>query len=285
MGKVLQDADQDPTNSANMVLFYSRDSISKRGSGGSVTDWNREHIWPQSLSNGHWGKTIAGADLLHIRPTWYSTNNARGNTVYGDVNKAGAKTYNDMTYGYMSGSYFEPIDSVKGDVARILMYVWTAYYDYYKDTSLSLTSAIQDYDTLLKWHTLDKPDVLEGSRNNFSETSIQKNRNPFVDHPEYAWRIFGASANTSSIVDECKAAYPDNSPVAPADDSSENSSSEAVVSSEEINPSTPAESSEEKETPKPSKRNGCHGSIIGVVSLASFGSLIGLILIFSKKKQ
>ena len=134
VGKVLQDADEDPTNSSNMVLFYSRDSISKRASGGSTTDWNREHVWPQSLSNGHWGKDKAGADLLHIRPTWYTTNNKRGSTVYGDVGKKGALTYEGMVYAYSSGSRFEPIDAVKGDVARILMYVWTAYYEYYKDT-------------------------------------------------------------------------------------------------------------------------------------------------------
>ena len=59
LGKILQSADEDPTNSSNMVLFYTRDSISKRGSGGSTTDWNREHVWPQSLSNSHWGKAIA----------------------------------------------------------------------------------------------------------------------------------------------------------------------------------------------------------------------------------
>ena len=38
LGKILQDSDQDPTNSSNMVLFYTRDSITKRGSGGSTTD-------------------------------------------------------------------------------------------------------------------------------------------------------------------------------------------------------------------------------------------------------
>lgn len=253
LGKVLQDADEDPTNSSNMVLFYSRDSISKRASGGSTTDWNREHVWPQSLSNGHWGKDKAGADLLHIRPTWYTTNNKRGSTVYGDAGKKGALTYEGMVYAYSSGSRFEPIDAVKGDVARILMYVWTAYYEYYKDTSLYLTAAIESYDTLLKWHTLDKPDALEGKRNDFSEQSDQKNRNPFVDHPEYAWKIFGGSVNSATILSECKTAYPDTSGsgTPPTSSSSSSSSSESLIpssssiisSSEESSSSVSSESS------------------------------------------
>lgn len=233
LGNELQQADQDPTNNANMVLFYSRDSVSKRAAGGSTSDWNREHVWPQSLSNGHWGKEKAGTDVLHIRPTWYTTNNKRGNTVYGDVNKKNPQTYSGMTYAYVSGSYFEPIDAVKGDVARILMYVWTAYYDYYEDTSLYLTNAIESYDTLLKWHTLDKPDALEGVRNDYSESSKQKNRNPFVDHPEFAWKIFGDSVKDSGIKAACKAAYPDNEQANPPVGSSSSSSSSSISISSE----------------------------------------------------
>lgn len=208
LGKILQDSDEDPTNGSNMVLFYTRDSISKRGSGGSTTDWNREHVWPQSLSNDHWGKEKGGADLLHIRPTWYATNNKRGSIRYGDNGKKGEIKYNDMPYAYTSGGYFEPLDTVKGDVARILMYVYTVYSEYYNDSSLVITKAIESYDVLLKWHTMDKPDALEGLRNNFAEKSNQKNRNPFVDHPEYAWKIFGDSAS-ESVKEHCKQVYPE----------------------------------------------------------------------------
>ena len=106
LGSILQSADEDPTNSSNMVLFYTRDSITKRGSGGSVTDWNREHVWPRSLSSGNWETQKAGADLLHIRPTWYTTNSKRGSLVYGDLNKVGAQDYNGMVYAYTSGMIF-----------------------------------------------------------------------------------------------------------------------------------------------------------------------------------
>ena len=207
----LQYADEDPNNSSNMVYLYTRDSVTKN----SASSWNREHVWPQSLSNNNWGTDKAGTDLLHIRPTYDSTNNDRGNDVYADTGKANPRTYNGMLYGYESGELFEPLDAVKGDVARIIMYVWVAYKNHYSNLP-SITSVFESYNTLLKWHMQDKPDELEGHRNDYSQKSIQKNRNPFVDHPEYAWMIFGDQAS-SSIKDQCKTIYPaDGSGVTPA---------------------------------------------------------------------
>lgn len=210
----LQYADEDPTNSANMVLLYTRDSVIKQQPINTGV-WNREHVWPQNLSNGHWGTTEAGTDILHIRPTYETTNGSRGNLKYGYESNGTTQTYNGIVYG-KKDSCFEPIDSVKGDVARIIMYVWTAYYDYYKDSNLLITKVFASYNTLLQWHTLDKPDAMEGLRNDYSQSSKQKNRNPFVDHPEYAWQIFGNEAN-SNVKQECMAAYPaDGSSVQPS---------------------------------------------------------------------
>ena len=209
----LQRADEDPTNSSNMIYLYTRDSVKKNNSISGSGSWNREHVWPQSLSGGYWGTSEAGTDLLHIRPTYETTNGTRSSLLYGDVNKSNPLTFSGMTYGYKSGNYFEPLDSVKGDVARIIMYVWTAYKNSYANLP-AITSTFQSYDILLKWHTMDKPDVMEGHRNDYSQSSKQGNRNPFVDHPEFAWKIFGNSAS-SSIKNECMAAYPDGGSVLP----------------------------------------------------------------------
>ena len=204
----LQYADEDPNNSNNMIMFYTRNSITKTAATvNNVIKWNREHVWCQSLSNDNWGTSEAGTDILHLRPTYESTNKSRGNDVYGDNHKSGPKYYNDMLYGYMGGTYFEPIDSVKGDVARIIMYLWTTYTGYKSYNSLNILDIFQSYDVLLKWHTKDKPDVMEGNRNNYSQSSKQKNRNPFVDHPELGWKIFGDQASTS-VKNACMAAYP-----------------------------------------------------------------------------
>ena len=284
LGSVLQSADEDPTNSANMVLFYTRDSVTKRKSGDGTGNWNREHVWPQSLSNNHWGKEKAGVDILHIRPTWYDTNSTRGNLRYGDLNKVGQKKYEGMLYGYANGSFFEPIDAVKGDVARIIMYVWTAYYDYYNDSNLLVTKTIESYDTLLKWHTLDKPDALEGHRNDFSESSNQKNRNPFVDHPEYAWKIFGEKAS-DDIKNSCKAAYPSSEPEVPPETSSSSQPAEQTSVIDEASSEIKEDSSISNQEEPKKNDTGCNGSIIGIMTTTSVTALTGLVFIFSKKKE
>lgn len=202
LSSILQSADEDPTNSSNMVYLYTRDSVKKN----AASSWNREHVWPRSSSGGCWQYDQAGTDILHIRPTYSTTNSERGNLKFGYENGGNTVTYSDITYG-KKGSYFEPIDSVKGDVARIVMYIWVAYHDYYGSSLPAITNTFASYNTLLQWHTLDKPDALEGLRNDFCEESDQENRNPFVDHPEYAWQIFGDSAS-SSVKAECAAKYP-----------------------------------------------------------------------------
>ena len=208
LGQELQKADEDPTNSSNMVLLYTRDSIKKTAATvNNVMQWNREHVWPQANSSNCWGTEKGGTDLLHLRPTYETTNSARENLKYGYVSgNPSALKYEGMTYGYSSGGYFEPIDAVKGDVARIIMYVYAAYNTYYGN-KLSITNVFASYDTLLKWHTADKPDAMEGHRNDYVESSNQKNRNPFVDHPEYAWRIFGDSCS-AAVKQACMEAYP-----------------------------------------------------------------------------
>lgn len=207
----LQSADEDPTNSNNMVYLYTRDSVAKN----PASSWNREHVWCKSLSNGNWqkaggnGEQKAGTDILHLRPTYQSPNSTRGNCPYGNTDHTTVKKYNGMTYGYMQNGYFEPLDCVKGDVARIIMYVYTTYINYPNYSPIYITDIFENYDTLLQWHTMDKPDVLEGNRNDYAQISKQKNRNPFVDHPELGWKIFGNEAS-ASVKNACMQAYPAN---------------------------------------------------------------------------
>ena len=212
---LFQDSEQDPTNNSNMIYFYTRDSVTKTaGTVNGTVIWNREHVWPKSLSNGNWAPNTSGAtskagtDLLHLRPTYPSTNSSRGNTMYGQTgSNREANVYNGMTWSYTGNGYFEPLDANKGDVARIIMYVWTAYQGFSGYNSLSITDVFDSFDTLLTWHTQDKPDVLEGHRNDVAEESLQKNRNPFVDHPELAWEIFGDQVSPS-VKSACQSTYP-----------------------------------------------------------------------------
>ena len=220
LGSVLQTADQDPINSNNMVMFYTRNSVTKVDSTTDAINWDREHVWCQDHSNGNWGTDKGGVDVLHLRPTYPGANRSRGNKKYGDVNKANPgyidpstkEVTNDSTkllFGYSNNTYFEPLDCVKGDVARIIMYLWTAYTGYPNYNPLNILDIFSDYNTLIQWHTQDRPDVSEGNRNDYAQNSKQQNRNPFVDHPELAWKIFSDAPNlSSSVKNACMTAYP-----------------------------------------------------------------------------
>lgn len=155
---------------------------------------NREHVWPKSLG----GNTTSGggADLHHIRPAEGNVNTIRNNRKYGYVDSGKAVT--GTTSGLIGGrydkteddvkGYYEPEDNVKGDVARIILYVYVRWgSDWGAD---SITKVFQSVDVLLEWCEIDPVDTWEMGRNEVIQ-NIQGNRNVFIDYPELAWQIFG----------------------------------------------------------------------------------------------
>ena len=152
--------------------------------------WNREHVWPQSLGGGN--TSGGGADLHHIRPSDAGVNSSRGNKKYGEVTNGTAKYGSNPATGYLGGhynsTYFEPLDSVKGDLARICLYVYVRWGSEWGADSL--TKVFQSVDVLLKWCEEDPVDTWEMGRNDAIQ-SIQGNRNVFIDYPELAWLVTG----------------------------------------------------------------------------------------------
>ena len=158
--------------------------------------YNREHLWAQSwTSNDATEKT----DLHHVYPTDGWVNNKRGNYAFGEVGNAswtslnGGKLGNNTVSGY-SGTVFEPIDEYKGDIARALMYVSVRYYQEdsgWSTSDMTNKSLIKDWamTMLLRWHEEDPVSEKEINRNN-AVYGIQGNRNPFVDYPEFANKIW-----------------------------------------------------------------------------------------------
>ncbi len=51
---------------------------------------------------------------------------------------------------------------------------------------------------LLEWNVLDPPDAGEMRRNDIIFDTYQHNRNPFIDHPEWAARHLDDSAQVVS---------------------------------------------------------------------------------------
>ena len=212
----------DAGTNGNVMEFYSQANISSSWGGGDQGTWNREHVWCQSLSNDLWGESGGGGDLHHIRPVESGLNSARGNLKYGVSVSKDPVYYEDGNNnpvalgGYIGGGVFEPIDKVKGDVARIVLYMYTHYNNYtnsifggYATTNGSRTagsfgtlsirnivnanSDTAALELLSEWNKMDPVDDIERNRNE-EVYKIQHNRNPFIDHPEYIDAIwFGGS--------------------------------------------------------------------------------------------
>ncbi|MBE6594358.1 MAG: hypothetical protein E7644_01025 [Ruminococcaceae bacterium] len=181
----------DSTGSEGSIsLLYTSVTVTRADFGGNAGTWNREHVWPKSL--GGFDNSGAGSDLHHIRPSDATVNAKRDNLKYGNVTNGATATGSTLVEGASGGTYsspyFEPLDNVKGDVARICLYVYVRYGGELSKCS-SITTVFESVDVLLEWCELDPVDEWEMSRNDVVE-EIQGNRNVFIDYPEYAWLLF-----------------------------------------------------------------------------------------------
>ena len=166
--------------------------------------YNREHSWAQSWFND---QTTPRTDLHHIFATDGFVNQKRSNYPFGEVQTAkwtsqnGSKLGSCKTPGY-SGTVFEPIDEYKGDFARALMYMSVRYYSEdgsWGNSDMTTKSVIKPWaiNLLLRWNDQDPVSQKEIDRNNAIYNDYQHNRNPFVDHPEYARMIWDPSWSVS----------------------------------------------------------------------------------------
>ncbi len=191
--EALKVTDQDPSNSSNVRLFYSQVSRAKSANGGNVGQWNREHVWPQS--HGDFGTSAGpGTDLHHLRPEDVQVNGTRGNKDF----DLGGSSVSGCSSCRTDGDSFEPPAAVKGDVARMVMYMAVRYEggDGWADLEANdrvngSTPYLGRISVLLQWHEQDPPSAAEVRRNDVIDSQYQGNRNPFIDHPEWARSIFG----------------------------------------------------------------------------------------------
>ncbi|MGA8978694.1 MAG: endonuclease [Pedococcus sp.] len=189
----LKDTDQDPTNTSNVIEVYSGRSIAKSDNGGGVDQWNREHVWAKS--HGDFGTANGpGTDVHHLRPEDVTVNSDRGNLDFDN----GGSAVNQCSDCWRDGDSFEPRDSVKGDVARMIFYMAIRYEgddawpDLEPNDSVGNGSApsIGKVSVLKAWSAGDPPDTFEKRRNQVIYDTWQHNRNPFIDHPEWVGSIW-----------------------------------------------------------------------------------------------
>lgn len=166
---ILNISDADPNNSSKVILMYTGYSVNGAWDGG--TTWNREHVWPQSLLGVSAENNVrnAASDLQNLKPANPTINSTRGYKYFGT-------TTTSQTYE------LRPED--RGDIARILLYMVVMYSEYTLVESNPSVMQMAQLSLLLQWHIQDPVDDFERHRNDVIY-SYQKNRNPFIDYPQF----------------------------------------------------------------------------------------------------
>ncbi len=197
---LLQESDRwvtNPNHSDKLYLIFSdtvRSSASQKFSfvsyalpkwdGGDT--WNREHVWPKSkLGNGYLTSNSTrgiAADAHNLRAADTRVNSHKTNNYFLNEEVFYSSSWGENDFGNYNGRFY-PGDKHRGDVARIIMYMSVRWLN---EAPIERTI---DLDILLKWHELDPVDDFERNRNNVIH-NYQNNRNPFIDHPELAYRIW-----------------------------------------------------------------------------------------------
>lgn len=194
----IKETDLDPDNPNDVLLIYGFDDSSSDVTEHRTRDvdlschssncngkWVREHTYPRSLGNPNLGSSGPGSDVHHIRASDSQRNNLRSNRPFAEG--SGPASYVTPT------GLFYPGEEWEGNVARMMMYMYLRYGDQCEANVVG--SGANTYhtdmpDLFLKWNAENPVTEVEWVRNMVLE-DIQGNRNPFIDNPYLATKIWG----------------------------------------------------------------------------------------------
>ncbi|MFT7485337.1 MAG: endonuclease I [Candidatus Paceibacteria bacterium] len=225
---ILELAQQDPSAPSRIVDVYENSSYAKVG-GGNL-QYNREHTWPKSYGfpiDGGTNYPYTDCHVLFLCNSSY--NSSRGNrpfdvcssclerpTVLNNGEGGGSGAYvgnSNWTLGTSGLGQWETWVGRRGDVARAMLYMDVRYEggthssNGASEPNLILTddmilvgssntgsnlsvAYMGRLSVLLQWHAEDPVDDFE--RNGHEVIyGFQGNRNPFIDHPEWADCLWG----------------------------------------------------------------------------------------------
>ncbi|MGY6562705.1 MAG: endonuclease [Luteibaculaceae bacterium] len=193
--QILREADKDTLNEENVLLIYTGQSVNGAQQFNNGNGWNREHVWP--VSRGSLGTSPGpGTDLHHIRAANIAMNATRENRNFDECVACVAVGFGNFRDA--NAYTFTPRPVIKGDIARMVLYMDLRYNGAGNEPNLTLIPEnlpsnnapnLGNINTLLTWHETDPVSNWEIDRNNIIY-SYQENRNPFIDHPEltdYLW--------------------------------------------------------------------------------------------------
>ena len=217
----ITDVNPDNPNEVLLIYGYTDSSVSEQkhhrerdlndtcGAGSCIGLWNREHVYSNSLAtpdldNG--GEDGAPyADAHNLRPCDSQKNGSRSNKKFSDEEgefsgAASSETSEEyLDYNDLPDEGWYPGDEWKGDVARMMMYMYLRYGDQTLPTNVGLGNVSSDIgddmiDLFLRWNVEDPVSAFELQRNTYHDsngTYAQGNRNPFIDNPYFATQIWG----------------------------------------------------------------------------------------------
>ena len=217
---------------------------------GDACVWNREHLWPQSYGVGDSSGLPYDApprvDMHALVPSHAALNSARGNRVFSQILDERDETCAEWSTAWSDGrscespvstasgvagdagsasigGFWQPPSSMKGFVARAMLYMALRYDGDDEDThdlrlaqeaskptrenetgapSSNATTthyyAFGRLSDLLRWHASGPVTDWERARND-AVCAAQGNRNPFVDRPEFVSKVFGTAARAEAM--------------------------------------------------------------------------------------
>jgi len=180
-GGIYKNIDKAAGQDGKIELFYTGKLVTSYSSGSTAGKQNREHVWPCERSNlwyrksDYWEYQIdtngrywgAGSDLYHVRPADAVVNTVRSNSRFYEF--VDGDNLDRYTQGESGGLYditvddlsatkrVEVADAFKGDVARLLMYLYVHYtktgYDVYYSNNPTNPSPVYNKDEAIPMGT------------------------------------------------------------------------------------------------------------------------------------
>ena len=156
---------------------------------------NCEHVWPRSMYEG---EEPMKSDMHALRPCKDNVNSARNNKPFNEITDAQTITWywqdsqssnipssNIDEYSENHGTYFEPREDRKGDIARTMFYFYTMY------SELADDDFFEDQKDVLKtWHEQD-PENEEEITRTWQIANYQENKpNPFILDSTLVERVY-----------------------------------------------------------------------------------------------
>ncbi len=152
-------------------------------------NFNTEHTFPQGFFNQD---EPMRSDLYHLFPTDANANNSRGNFPFGIASTPYQNDATNFPSHLGSNNLYEPRDVHKGNVARAMMYFVIRYSDY--------ANHFAPQENILRaWHNQYTPSEIEKKRND-AIALLQKNRNPFIDYPQFNERITKIIGTSNALI-------------------------------------------------------------------------------------